>query len=312
LVRRGYFYFALTTYHPSVDSLTLTEYSAATRFGPKELKSPQVFSGAIFMKSHCLLLSGLSLLIPAAAMGQSVFDGTWKVDLKSEKYTSKPMEYLLKDGEYSCRSCSPPYTIKADGKDHKVSVSPYFDTQSITIVDQRTVSRIDKKDGEQVGTLKIWVSEDGKTLHREFSRINAPGAPAESGVYTATRLSTGPDGSHAISGTWHQNPPESLSENAQSITFKVDGDMLTMTSPLGDSFTAKMDGTEAPVKGDRGADRVRIKKISPNTLEQTYMLGGKLVSITTMTVSADGKTMKSSVEFKVLPVKVEDTFIKQQ
>ena len=102
------------------------------------------------MKRHCLVLSGFGLLIPAAVMGQSRFEGTWKLDLKSEKYTSKPLEYLLKDGEYSCRSCSPPYTIKADGKDHKVSVSPYFDTLTITVVDQRTLSRIDKKDGEQV------------------------------------------------------------------------------------------------------------------------------------------------------------------
>ena len=263
------------------------------------------------MKRQWLLLPVLGLLIPAAAMGQSPFDGTWKVDLKSEKYVSKPLEYLLKDGEYSCRSCTPPFTIKADGKDHKVSVSPYFDTESITIVDQRTLSRIDKKDGEQVGTMKIWVSEDGKTLHREFSHIVAPGSPTESGTYTATRLSSGPDGSHAISGTWNENPTESLSENGQSLTFRVDGDILTMTSPLGDSFTAKMDGTEAPVKGDRGADRVSIKRINPNTLEQTYKLGGKLVSITKMTVSSDGKAMKTFTEFKVLPVKIEDTFVKQ-
>lgn len=263
------------------------------------------------MKRRCLLLSGFSLLIPSALMGQSVFAGTWKADLKSGKYISKPMDIMLKDGEYSCRSCTPPYTIKADGKDHKVSVSPYFDTENLTIVDQRTVSRIDKKDGEQVGTMKIWVSEDGKTLHREFSHINAPGEPAYSGVYTATRLSSGPDGSHAISGTWHENPTESLSENAQTFTLRVDGDMLTMTSPLGDSFTAKMDGTEAPLKGDRGADRVSIKKINANTLEQTYMLGGKVVSITKMTVSPDGKTMTAFTESKIMPVKVEDTLIKQ-
>jgi hypothetical protein len=263
------------------------------------------------MKRRCLLLSGFSLLIPSAVMGRSVFDGTWKVDLKSEKYISKPIEILLKDGQYSCRSCTPPYTVKADGKDHKVGVSPYFDAENLTIVDQRTVSRIDKKDGEQVGTMKIWVSEDGKTLHREFSHINAPGEPAYSGSYTARRLSSGPDGSHAISGTWQENPTESLSENAQIFTFRVDGDMLTMTSPLGDSFTAKMDGTEAAVKGDRGADHVSIKQIDPSTLEQTYKLGEKLVSVTKMTVSPDGKTMKSFTDFKLSPGKVESTLIKQ-
>ena len=84
-----------------------------------------------------------------------------------------------------------------------------------------------------------------------------------------------------------------------------------MTTPLGDSFTAKMDGTEAPVKGDRGADRVSIKQVNPNTLEQTYKLDGKPVSITKMTVSPDGKTMQSVVEFKIMPVRIESTFIKQ-
>lgn len=247
-----------------------------------------------------------------AQTGQaSLFDGTWKVDLKSEKYISNPIEILLKDGEYSCRSCTPPYTIKADGKDHKVSVSPYFDTENITIVDQRTLSRIDKKDGEQVGTLKIWVSEDGKTLHREYTRVDAPGQPTYSGSYTATRISGGPEGSHAISGTWQEGPTESVSENAQSFTFRVEGGMLTMTSPVGGSFTAKMDGTEALVNGDRGADHVSVKQIDPSTLEQTYKLDGKLVSTTKMIVSPDGKTMKSFVEFKVRPVKIESTFIKQ-
>ena len=87
--------------------------------------------------------------------------------------------------------------------------------------------------------------------------------------------------------------------------------MLTMTSPLGDSFTAKMDGTEAPLKGDRGADRVSVKRIDANTLEQTYKLEGKVVSITKMILSPDGKTMKTFTESKVMPVKIEDTFIKQ-
>jgi hypothetical protein len=263
------------------------------------------------MKRRNLLLPAFGLLIPAAVMGQSPFEGTWKVDLKSQKYISKPLEYVLKDGEYSCRSCTPPYAIKADGKDYKVSVSPYFDTENITVLDQRTLSRIDKKDGEQVATWKIWISEDGKTLHREFNGIEAPGAPAYSASYTATRLSAGPEGAHAVSGTWRENPAESVSENAQSFTFKVDADMLTMTSPMGERFTAKMNGTEAPMKGDRGVDQVSIKRINANTLEETDKLNGKVVSITRMTVSADGRTMKSVAEFKVVPVKIEDTFIKQ-
>lgn len=99
-------------------------------------------------------------------------------------------------------------------------MSPYFATENLTIVDQRTLSRIDKKDGEQVGTLKTRVSEDGKTLHREYTRVDGPGQPAYSGSYTATRITAGPEGSHAISGTWQENPTESMSENAKSFMFR--------------------------------------------------------------------------------------------
>jgi hypothetical protein len=56
---------------------------------------------------------------------------------------------------------------------------------------------------------------------------------------------------------------------------------------------------------------VSIKKLGPNALEQTTMLGGNLVSITKITVSADGKTMKMFTDWKVMPVKVEETYIKQ-
>jgi hypothetical protein len=45
-----------------------------------------------------------SLLIPAMAMAQSPFDGTWKVDLKTPKFPEKPDVYLLQHGMYHCKT----------------------------------------------------------------------------------------------------------------------------------------------------------------------------------------------------------------
>jgi len=40
--------------------------------------------------------------------------------------------------------------------------------------------------------------------------------------------------------------------------------MLTMTTPTGQKYTAKMDGTEAPFSGDPGLTAVSVKKMGAN------------------------------------------------
>jgi hypothetical protein len=58
----------------------------------------------------------LLLLMPALALAKSPFDCTWKMNLDSVKWTGKPEQSELIGGNYTCKSCVPPYTIKADGK----------------------------------------------------------------------------------------------------------------------------------------------------------------------------------------------------
>lgn len=72
-------------------------------------------------------------------------------------------------------------------------------------------------------------------------------------------------------------------------TFKLDGDTLHMTSPSGSGYDAKLDGTDAPIKGDSAGTVASVKKTRDNTFEETDKRGGKVLSVTTMTVGADGK-----------------------
>jgi hypothetical protein len=84
-----------------------------------------------------------------------------------------------------------------------------------------------------------------------------------------------------------------------SLTYKVTGDTLTMSNPTGQSYTAKLDGTEAPYKGDPGTTSVSVKKIGPNSIEETDKREGKVISVARITVSADGKTMKFLIDDKL-------------
>ena len=96
-------------------------------------------------------------------------------------------------------------------------------------------------------------------------------------------------GVHATSGNWV--PLKFTDTEADlSFTFKSDGDQFSMTDPTGDSYTAKFDGNDYPYKS-YGANGVSLKKVDAHTIEETDKRDGKVVGVSKMTVSADGKTI---------------------
>ncbi len=61
----------------------------------------------------------------------------------------------------------------------------------------------------------------------------------------------------------------------------------------------KADGTDQPIKGSKTVDTVAVKVVDNKTIEQTDKKGGKVVSTSKQSVSADGKTIM--VEFTDYP-----------
>jgi hypothetical protein len=241
-----------------------------------------------------------ALLMPAMATAQSVLDGTWKVDLNKVDFPKKPDVFLLQDGMYECKSCTPPYKVKADGTDQSVSGHPYFDSVAIKVVSDHQIEETDKKAGKVVSTGTSTVSSDGNTLKFTFSdSSNTNGGPPVTGKGEATRVAKGPAGSNAISGSWRTTKLESLSDNATVWTYKVSADEITMTNPTGQSYTAKLNGTDAPMKGDPGVTSVSVKMIGKDTYEETDKRDGKVIGLFKMTVAADGKTAKASYDDKL-------------
>src|SRR5215469_15203062 len=205
-----------------------------------------------------LLWTGLlvSLFMPGLATAQSAFDGTWKINMNKAELPKKPDVYLLQNSMYECKTCAPPIKVKADGPDQAVSGDPYRDSAAIKVISDHEIQETDKKNGKTVTTTTTTVSPDGNTLTVEFNDSSASNAAPVTGKVEETRVAKGPAGSHAVSGTLRAVKVETLSENAITWTYKVSGDELTMTNPTGQSYTAKMDGTEAPYKGDPGTTSV--------------------------------------------------------
>jgi hypothetical protein len=252
------------------------------------------------MKKLFFLVAFAALLMPMPAAAQSAFDGTWKIDMNKVDFSKKPDVFVLQNGMYACKTCVPAYDVKADGTDQSVSGHPYYDTVAIKVVNDHAIEETDKKNGKVVSTSTSTVSSDGNTVMFTFSdSSNTNGGPPVTGKGEATRVAKGPAGSNAISGSWRTTKIEGLSDNAIVWTYKVSGDEIAMTNQTGQSYTAKLNGTDAPMKGDPGITSVSVKMKGKDTLEETDKREGKVISVFKMTVAADGKTAKASVDDKL-------------
>jgi hypothetical protein len=221
------------------------------------------------------------------AAAADAINGTWKADLASIQFDQKPDEYLLKDGQYSCKSCAPSYTVAADGAFHPVSL-PYADSMSVKVVDDHSIQRESKKGGRTIGQTKVTISADGNTLSGEFTDSSAEGAPPTKGQYTESRVGAAPAGAHAVSGQWKPEKVASLNEEALTITLKIEGDTVHFSSPSGYSYDAKIGGPDVPIKGDIAGTTAAITK-SGDSYVETDKRGGKEVGSTTFTLGSDGK-----------------------
>ena len=251
------------------------------------------------MKKLTLMVVIWTLLLPIFAIAQSTFDGTWKIDMNKVDFSEKPDIYLLENDTYECKTCTPPYKIKADGSDQPVSGHPYYNTVAIKVVNDHQIEETDKKDGKVVANSTSTVSTDDKIMSFDFSdSSNTNGGPPVTGKGEAARVAKGPAGANAISGSWRTTKIENMSDNATVWTYKVNGDEITMTNPTGQTYTAKLNGPEAPMKGDPGVTSVSVKMLGKDTLEETDKRQGKVIGVFKMKVASDGKTAKASYDDK--------------
>lgn len=233
-----------------------------------------------------LLIAGLvtASVMPAATMAQDSFNGTWKLDVSSA-FPKNVNVWLLKDGLYRCTSCSPSIEVKADGKDQPVKGQPY-DTISAKVVSPRTVEEVEKKNGQVVSDETFTVSDDGRTATDAFGNWKV----------IMTRVAEAPAGAHELSGSWKPLKIESISDRELLVTYKLEGNTLSMSCAAGQSYVARFDGLDAAYTGDPDMNAVALKRISRNVIEETDKLNGKVVSVTRLTLAADGKSITVSVK----------------
>ncbi len=255
------------------------------------------------------LLLFLTLLASASLFAQSPFDGTWVTKLDTAKLPTKPDKYVVNQNMYECLTCVPKVSVKADGTDQKVTGHPYFDTLAVKVVDASSIELVQKKDGKVMSTYTESVSSDGNTLTDKFT--DTTGTQPVTGEFVSTRVGAGPKGAHAVSGSWRTVKVNNVSSNGLTTTYKGTENGLKMSDPNGYSYDAKFDGKDYPLNGDPAHTMISLKRVGDATIEETDKRDGKVVGISRMTVSKDGKSIQIDYTDKIHGTTASFTMEKQ-
>jgi hypothetical protein len=249
------------------------------------------------------------LLAPAVAFAGSSLDGTWKSRLDSFQVTGKPDSFLLADGTYTCSSCNPELKVKADGMDHAVTGHAYYDMANVKVVNPTTIETTLKRAGKVTSKETDVVSADGKSYTGTF--VGYDGTKEVTGTFSEKRVSAGPAGSHAISGSWMTDQLSAGNDALRTVTYAMTSDGFKM-SANGQSYEAKFDGKEYPITGDPGHTTVTLKKLSANAVEETDHRQGKVTDVIRIATAADGKSIKLEDKDEAHGQTVTFTLDKQQ
>ena len=202
-----------------------------------------------------------------AAKSQSSLDGTWKIDTARTTFTQDRLTILVKDGKYRCDTCLPPIAVKADGADHQVKNSPYFDTVNVTIADASTVIEEVKEHGATVLTSRLTAPPAAGTAILEWSEPGTRSAGPGAGGVILSRIGKPKhgNGSHVVSGSWVVT--SLLKPSPVVFTLHVEGAGTTLSMTVaGTTYHAMLKGPlDPPVAGER----VRASALGPYTFTET-------------------------------------------
>lgn len=93
-------------------------------------------------------------------------------------------------------------------------------------------------------------------------------------------------------GFWMKVNADKSLDPASQVEYRIEKNFITMATPQGQGYRARLDGADSPVANDTSTTSVSVKLEGRNTLLETSRLNGKAWMVTTIEIGADGKSAK--------------------
>lgn len=236
-----------------------------------------------------------AVAINASPVAGAAFTGRWVADLSSQKLPDHPDTYLIKDGLYACRSCSPPRVYPADGKPHRVPGDQEVQSEAVTVISPRSIkTRIVSP--SLIRETTMTVSPDD----RRATYVSLDRRPDVKGTlktrYIAERIQPAPLGAHRISGSWRGLAYLEVPKQVRTIVLRVAGDVFAYSTPTNVHFVARVNGRPALVHGPyAGVIKSSVQRRDARTLVEFRERDGISLFDRTYHLSRDGKALVVSV-----------------
>ncbi|MFD1610654.1 hypothetical protein ACFSCW_02435 [Sphingomonas tabacisoli] len=241
--------------------------------------------------ARLILTAAITLPASMPAAAKSPFDGKWVADLDTQSGLATDI-YLVADGSYACKSCTPPRAYPADGQPHAIPGAPDVISEAVTIAGPRTiVTHIVSPALDRTTTMTVAPDDQSATY---VSIDHRPGIKtALRTEYLARRTAPAPPGAHPVSGTWQGVRYVAVPAEVRTTELRVDGGMFTYRTPLGTSFIARLGGDYVPIRTSyKSALLAAVRRVGDRQIEESVKQDGKLVAVRTFTVAPDGRTME--------------------
>ncbi len=234
------------------------------------------------------------------------FVGTWKLNPGKSHFNG--LQEKIEDmggGKYQFAFGDDVQTITMDGKDHPTK---YGDMWSVTKTGPNSWKSVHKRNGKVTSTATWTLSDNGNKFTSVIDGTRPDGSKLHN-VFETKRIA----GTSGLAGTWESTKFQINSPAAMQIA-SWNGDGWTISVPADkERLDLKFDGKEYPDKGPRVAKGTTAsgKQIDAHNVEITTKLKGKTQYTEHMKLSADGKTITSTLHFPGVPKPEIDVYERQ-
>ena len=127
--------------------------------------------------------------------------GACVLALAAPVYAAEPAKtetFVVAKGSYSCKTCTPAFTVKADGNAYPLKGNG-FDAIAVRLT-SNGATEIRMKGPKVVSTINTSVSSDRRTATTDFT--DTSGAKPAKGFIVSRRVEGSPMGDNPVSGSW--------------------------------------------------------------------------------------------------------------
>jgi hypothetical protein len=115
--------------------------------------------------------------------------------------------------------------------------------------------------------------------------------------YMARRVAPAPSGANRVSGSWQSVAYLEVPKQVRTVELRLVGDQLSYNTPIGVSFSAKIGGEPATVRGPyAGAITAALRRVNARTLIERRQRDGKPLATRTYQLSRDGTSLEMSTK----------------